>query len=65
MLLIIILLIIAAVTGVLWRVLEIAAGVALGIFLAAVLLSAASYFLIRWQYRRRFRPPPRHPDRFR
>jgi len=46
-LLIIIILIIAAVTGTLWQVLEIAAGVAVGIFLAMVLLAAAAYYFVR------------------
>ncbi len=46
-LLIIIILIIAAVTGTLWQVLEIAVGVAVGIFLAAVVLAAAAYYFVR------------------
>lgn len=51
-LLILILLIIAAITGTLWQVLEVAVGVALGIFLAAVLLAVGGYFLIRSRFRR-------------
>jgi uncharacterized protein YneF (UPF0154 family) len=35
------------VTGVLWQVLEIAIGVALGIFLAGVLIALAVFFLAR------------------
>jgi membrane protein implicated in regulation of membrane protease activity len=46
-LLVIALLILAAVTGVLWQVLEIAIGVALGIFLAGVLIALAVFFLAR------------------
>ncbi|MDQ3991138.1 MAG: hypothetical protein M3245_02345 [Actinomycetota bacterium] len=45
--LVIIILIIAAATGTLWQVLEIAAGVAVGIFLAAALLVVAAYAWIR------------------
>lgn len=51
-LLILIILIIAAVTGTLWQVLEIAAGVAIGIFLAMVLLAAAAYYFARNRVRR-------------
>lgn len=51
-LLILIILIIAAVTGTLWSVLKIAAGVALGIFLGAVLLAVGLYYLIRSRLRR-------------
>lgn len=67
-LLIIVILIIAAVTGTLWTVLEIAAGVAVGIFLAAVLLTVAVYYLVRskirqaqrdWESRRGGGPPDR------
>jgi peptidoglycan/LPS O-acetylase OafA/YrhL len=50
--LILIIVIIAAITGTLWTVLEIAAGVVLGIFLAAVLLAAAAYLFIRSRFRR-------------
>jgi membrane protein implicated in regulation of membrane protease activity len=51
-LLILIILIIAAVTGTLWQVLQIAFGVALGIFLASVLLSLAVYYFVRSRVRR-------------
>lgn len=51
-LLFLILVIWAAVSGVLWRVLEIAAGVALGIFLGGILLSAAAVFGTRRAIRR-------------
>lgn len=50
--LILIIVIIAAITGTLWTVLEIAAGVVLGIFLAAVLLAATVYFVVRSKFRR-------------
>jgi membrane protein implicated in regulation of membrane protease activity len=46
-LLILILLILAAVTGVLWSVLEIALGVALGIFFGGVLLAVVAFYLTR------------------
>lgn len=46
-LLILILLIIAAITGVLWSVLKIAVGVALGIFFGAVLVTVAAFYLAR------------------
>lgn len=62
-LLIFILLIWAAVTGVLWSVLKIAVGVALGIFLAGVLLWAFVFFMIRRTIsgtRSRRRPRPRY-----
>lgn len=55
--LVIIILIVAAVTGVLWDVLQIAAGVALGIFFAGVLLAGAAYFALRHWMRRAFGPP--------
>lgn len=51
-LLIIVILIIAAVTGTLWGVLKIAAGVALGIFLAAVLLAVLGFYFFRSRVRR-------------
>lgn len=51
LILIIIILIIAAITGTLWTVLEIAAGVAVGIFLAAVLLAVAGYLFVRGRVR--------------
>ena len=46
-LLILILLIWAAVAGVLWSVLKIAVGVALGIFLAGLLLAALGFYFVR------------------
>jgi membrane protein implicated in regulation of membrane protease activity len=52
-LLVVVLLIWAAVTGVLWSVLKVAVGVALGIFLGGALLAAAAY----WGVRRALRPP--------
>jgi hypothetical protein len=55
-LLILILLIWAAVTGVLWSVLKIAVGVALGIFLGGLLLAALGFFAARRAIRgRRYR----------
>jgi membrane protein implicated in regulation of membrane protease activity len=65
LLLLIILLIAAAAAGVLWQVLEIAAGVALGLFLFVVLLAVAGYLMIRYRVRR-FRREwygERHPSR--
>ncbi|HVM11338.1 MAG TPA: hypothetical protein VM638_02520 [Actinomycetota bacterium] len=50
-LIVIILLIWAAVSGVLWQVLRVAAGVALGIFFAGFLLIA----LVTWAARRKLR----------
>jgi hypothetical protein len=59
-LLILILLIVAAVTGVLWSVLEIAIGVALGIFFGAVLLSILAFYFVRRSLRGpRYRSPGR------
>jgi hypothetical protein len=46
-LIILILLIWAAVAGVLWSVLKIAAGVALGIFLGGLLLAAMGFYAVR------------------
>lgn len=46
-LLILILLIVAAITGVLWSVLKIAVGVALGIFFGAALLALAVFYFAR------------------
>lgn len=51
-LLIVIILVIAALTGTLWGVLKIAAGVALGIFLAAALVATAAFLLLRSRVRR-------------
>ncbi len=45
--LVIVLLVWAAVTGVLWGVLKIAAGVALGLFFAGLLFSLMGYWLVR------------------
>jgi hypothetical protein len=46
-LIVLILLVWAAVTGVLWSVLKIALGVALGVFLAGVLLMGLAYWGVR------------------
>lgn len=51
------LLIWAAIAGVLWTVLKIAAGVALGIFLGGMLIIVAGYFLVRRAMSRRFGNP--------
>jgi hypothetical protein len=53
---ILILLIWAAVTGVLWSVLKIAAGVALGIFLGGLLLAGLAFYA----FRRAIRGPRHH-----
>jgi hypothetical protein len=45
--LILIILVAAALSGSLWGVLEIAAGVAIGLFLFVVLVSVAGYFVVR------------------
>lgn len=55
-LLVLVLLVWAAVTGVLWSVLEIATGVALGVFLGGMLLSVAAWWGVRRALRGR---PPR------
>ncbi len=47
----------AAVAGVLWTVVKIAAGVALGIFFGGVLIAAAGYFLVRRALHQRFGNP--------
>jgi cell division protein FtsW (lipid II flippase) len=52
LLLLIILLIAAAAAGVLWQILEIAAGVALGLFVFVALLAVAGYLMIRYRLRR-------------
>jgi membrane protein implicated in regulation of membrane protease activity len=65
LLLLVILLIAAAAAGVLWQVVEIAAGVALGLFLFVALLAVAGYLMIRYRLRR-FRREwygERHPTR--
>lgn len=50
--LILVVLAVAAATGALWSILQIAVGVALGLFLAAVLLGAAAFLLVRHRFRR-------------
>lgn len=60
-LLILIILIAAIVTGSLWQVLEIAAGVALGLFLFVAAIAVASW----WFIRRRMRDVHREMERFR
>lgn len=64
-LLLIILLIAAAAAGVLWQVLEIAAGVALGLFLFVALLAVTGYLMLRYRLRkfRREWYGQRDPDR--
>jgi hypothetical protein len=52
LLLLIILLIAAAAAGVLWQVVEIAAGVALGLFLFVALLAVVGYLMIRYRIRK-------------
>jgi hypothetical protein len=63
-LLIVVLLIWAAVAGVLWRVLEIALGVTLGLFGFGILMSAFVYFMVRRRFRQMQRgrggPPRRY-----
>ena len=56
--LILIILIAAAVSGSLWGVLEIAAGVAIGLFLFVVLVSAVSFWLVRRRMERWARGGP-------
>lgn len=72
-LLIVIILVAAAVTGSLGGVLQVAAGVAVGIFLAVIGLALAGYYVLRHKVRKmgrdmeRYRqdrygePPPGHP----
>lgn len=48
------LLIWAAFAGVLWTVVKIAAGVALGIFFGGLLIAAAGYYLVRRALNQRF-----------
>lgn len=60
-LLILIVLIAALVTGSLWQVLEIAAGVALGLFLFVVGIAVAGW----WFFRRRMRDMHRDMERYR
>lgn len=52
LILLIILLIAAAAAGVLWQALEIAVGVALGLFLFVALLAVAGYLMIRYRLRK-------------
>jgi membrane protein implicated in regulation of membrane protease activity len=52
LLLLIILLIAAAAAGVLWQVVEIAAGVALGLFLFVAALAVVGYLMLRSRVRR-------------
>ena len=69
--LIVIILIAAAITGSLGQVLEIAAGVAVGLVLFVVGVALAGYYLVRWRFRRaareweryRRRPEPEGPQR--
>jgi membrane protein implicated in regulation of membrane protease activity len=60
-LLILIILVAAIITGSLWQVLEIAAGVALGLFLFVAAIAVAGWWLIR----RRMRQMHRDQDRYR
>jgi membrane protein implicated in regulation of membrane protease activity len=60
-LLILIILVAAIITGSLWQVLEIAAGVALGLFLFVSAIAVAAWWLIR----RRMRQMHRDLDRYR
>jgi Kef-type K+ transport system membrane component KefB len=68
-LLILIILVAAAITGSLGAVLEVAAGVALGLFLFVVALGLAGYYFARYKLRqsgRRYQEYRRsHPERFR
>jgi hypothetical protein len=68
-LLILIILIAAAITGSLWAVLEVAAGVALGLFLFVVAIGLAGYWFARYKLRqagRRYDAYRRsHPERYR
>lgn len=52
LLLLIVLLIVAAAAGLLWQVVEIAAGVVLGLFLFVALLAVAGYLMIRYRLRK-------------
>jgi hypothetical protein len=63
LLLLIILLIAAAAAGVLWQVLEIAAGVALGLFLFVALLAVTGSLMIRYRLRKFRREWYRERDR--
>jgi hypothetical protein len=63
LLLLIILLIAAAAAGVLWQVVEIAAGVALGLFLFVALLAVTGYLMIRYRVRKFRREWYRERDR--
>jgi membrane protein implicated in regulation of membrane protease activity len=60
-LLVLIILIAAAVSGTLWGVLEIAAGVALGLFLFVLLVAVTGYWMLRRRMGRWDRgAPPRY-----
>jgi membrane protein implicated in regulation of membrane protease activity len=65
-LLILIILVAAAITGSLWAVLKIAAGVAIGLFLFVTGIAVAGYYLLRRQWRRANREyqQRRPPDRY-
>lgn len=58
--LIIIILLAALITGSLWGVLEIAAGVALGLFLFVAAIAVAGWFLVRRKVRDMHREIERH-----
>jgi Kef-type K+ transport system membrane component KefB len=69
LLLIILILVAAAITGSLGGVLEIAAGVAIGLFLFVVGMALVGYYVVRyrfrraareWERRQRFGPPDRY-----
>ncbi|MGH2725177.1 MAG: hypothetical protein ACRDI0_13160 [Actinomycetota bacterium] len=62
-LLIILILVAAAITGSLGEVLEVAAGVAVGVFLAVVGIALAGYYLVRARFRRVARELERHRSR--
>jgi membrane protein implicated in regulation of membrane protease activity len=65
-LLILIILVAAAITGSLWAVLKIAAGVAIGLFLFVTGIAVAGYYLVRHQWRRANREYQQRypPDRY-
>ena len=57
---ILIILVAAALSGTLWEVLEIAAGVAVGLFLFVVLVAVAGYWMIKRRMGRWYRGAPRY-----
>lgn len=59
-LLILIVLVAAALSGTLWGVLEIAAGVAVGLFLFVALVAAVGYWMVKRRLGRRDRGAPRY-----